>query len=68
MCNSAGSTTYTSANKLSAGGSAGVVAASTSNISMKISQVLAGEDYTNKFQDIKGFMYSRSIDDYEGSI
>ena len=24
--------------------------------------------YTNKFQDIKGFMYSRSIDDYEGSI
>ena len=24
--------------------------------------------YTNKFEDIKGFMYSRSIDDYEGSI
>ena len=24
--------------------------------------------YTNKFQDIKGFMYSRPIDDYEGSI
>ena len=24
--------------------------------------------YTNKFQDIKGFMYSRSIGDYEGSI
>jgi len=25
-------------------------------------------DYTNNFQDIKGFMYSRSIEDYEGSI
>ena len=24
--------------------------------------------YTNKFQDIKGFMYSRPIEDYEGSI
>ena len=24
--------------------------------------------YTNKFQGIKGFMYSRPIDDYEGSI
>ena len=23
---------------------------------------------TNNFKDIKGFMYSRSIDDYEGSI
>ena len=23
---------------------------------------------TNNFEDIKGFMYSRSIDDYEGSI
>ena len=25
-------------------------------------------DYTNNFKDIKGFMYSRSIDDYEGSV
>ena len=25
-------------------------------------------EYTNNFQEIKGFMYSRSIDDYEGSI
>ena len=25
-------------------------------------------DYTNNFQDIKGFMYSRPIDDFEGSI
>ena len=25
-------------------------------------------NYTNNFQDIKGFMYSRGIDDYEGSI
>ena len=25
-------------------------------------------EYTNNFQDIKGFMYSRGIDDYEGSI
>ncbi len=24
--------------------------------------------YTNSFKDIKGFMYSRSIDDFEGSI
>ena len=24
--------------------------------------------YTSSFQDIKGFMYSRSISDYEGSI
>ena len=24
--------------------------------------------YTNKFKDIKGFMYSRDIVDYEGSI
>ena len=25
-------------------------------------------EYTNNFQEIKGFMYSRPIDDYEGSI
>lgn len=25
-------------------------------------------DYTNNFKDIKGFMYSRAIEDYEGSI
>ena len=25
-------------------------------------------EFTNNFKDIKGFMYSRSIDDYEGSI
>ena len=25
-------------------------------------------DYTNNFKDIKGFMYSRDIEDYEGSI
>lgn len=25
-------------------------------------------DYTNGFKDIKGFMYSRDITDYEGSI
>ena len=25
-------------------------------------------DYTNNFKDIKGFMYSRDIADYEGSI
>lgn len=25
-------------------------------------------NYTSNFKDIKGFMYSRSIDDYEGSI
>ena len=25
-------------------------------------------EFTNEFKDIKGFMYSRSIDDYEGSI
>ncbi len=25
-------------------------------------------DYTNHFKDIKGFMYSRDIEDYEGSI
>ena len=25
-------------------------------------------DYTNNFKDIKGFMYSRTIEDYEGSI
>jgi len=25
-------------------------------------------EYTNNFKEIKGFMYSRSIDDYEGSI
>ena len=25
-------------------------------------------EYTHNFSDIKGFMYSRSIDDYEGSI
>lgn len=25
-------------------------------------------DYTNNFKDIKGFMYSRPIDDFEGSI
>ena len=25
-------------------------------------------EYTNNFREIKGFMYSRSIDDYEGSI
>ena len=24
--------------------------------------------YTNDFKDIKGFMYSRSIEDYEGSL
>ena len=24
--------------------------------------------YTNNFKDIKGFMFSRSVDDYEGSI
>ena len=24
--------------------------------------------YTNSFQDIKGFMYSRPIEDYEGSL
>lgn len=24
--------------------------------------------YTNNFKDIKGFMYSRDITDYEGSI
>ena len=24
--------------------------------------------YTNNFKDIKGFMYSRDINDYEGSI
>ena len=24
--------------------------------------------YTNDFKDLKGFMYSRSIEDYEGSI
>ena len=25
-------------------------------------------EYTNNFKDIKGFMYSRPIDDYEGSV
>ena len=25
-------------------------------------------EYTDNFKDIKGFMYSRTIDDYEGSI
>lgn len=25
-------------------------------------------DYTSNFKEIKGFMYSRSIDDFEGSI
>ena len=25
-------------------------------------------EYTNNFKEIKGFMYSRPIDDYEGSI
>ena len=25
-------------------------------------------EYTNNFEEIKGFMYSRPIDDYEGSI
>lgn len=25
-------------------------------------------EYTNGFKDIKGFMYSRPIDDYEGSV
>ena len=25
-------------------------------------------NYTNNFKEIKGFMYSRPIDDYEGSI
>lgn len=25
-------------------------------------------DYTNNFKDIKGFMYSRNIEDYEGTI
>ena len=25
-------------------------------------------EYTNTFKEIKGFMYSRPIDDYEGSI
>ena len=25
-------------------------------------------EYTNNFREIKGFMYSRPIDDYEGSI
>ena len=25
-------------------------------------------EYTNSFKEIKGFMYSRPIDDYEGSI
>ena len=25
-------------------------------------------DFTNNFKDIKGFMYSRDIEDYEGSI
>lgn len=25
-------------------------------------------EYTNNFSEIKGFMYSRGIDDYEGSI
>ena len=31
-----------------------------------IKQVI--RDYTNNFHDIKGFMYSRDIIDYEGSI
>ena len=26
------------------------------------------KDYTNNFKDIKGFMYSQSVDNYEGSI
>ena len=26
------------------------------------------KDYTNNFKDIKGFMYSQNVDNYEGSI
>ena len=26
------------------------------------------KEYTNNFKDIKGFMYSQSVDNYEGSI
>lgn len=31
-----------------------------------VKQTIRG--YTNNFQDIKGFMYSRAIEDYEGSL